>query len=193
MVDMNHLNKKILRHSASSPDLRQLQYRHLSEVGEEEDGNDEDCDEGSEAVDASFALISGPGSVMSFSSGVSFRDAILSPGAAETISEDGPAPSSPPSGQPADSSLCRSDPRKPRARPRFVVKPIRRCSKSTGDLQSLAEVDEEAAGHSDAMEFYHRKALGAKGRANGLKIRPDELKRKQFTIQKKQMQRQGQR
>jgi hypothetical protein len=185
MVDVTQSNKKILRHSASSPDLRQLQYRHLSEIGEEDDGNDDDED--SDAFDTSFAMISGPGSVMSFSSGVSFRDAILSRGAAdiigETISEDGPDKN--------NSSLCRSEPQKPRPRPRFVVKPIRRCSKSTGDLQSLAEVDEEAMGDSDAMEFYHRKALGAKGRANGLKIRPDELKRKQFTLQKKQMQRQG--
>jgi hypothetical protein len=66
-------------------------------------------------------------------------------------------------------------------------------------LRSLAEArnedddDDEAIGATDAMDFYHRKALGAKGRTNGLKIRPDELKRKQFTLQRKEMQRQAQR
>lgn len=175
VVDMT---PKLLRHcSASSPDLRRLDQLH--EIGEQEEE-----DEGAEA--SSFAMISGPGSVISLSSGFSFRDAILSPNA-YVIDEEEPLSSS------GNNIPPKSEPRKPRARPRFVVKPIRRCSKSTGDLQSLAEVDEDGLGDSDAMDFYHRKALGAKGRTNGLKIRPDELKRKQFTIQKKEMQRQAQR
>jgi hypothetical protein len=193
MVDMNRSNPKVLRRSASSPDMRQLHYRHLAEIGEEDEENDDDSDdEGSDTFDAeasSFAVLSGPGSVVSFASGVSFRDVILSSPGAAAASDTATGPTH---GQNRRDLLPRSEPRKPRSRPRIVVQPIRRCSKSTGDLQSLAEVDEDAAGHSDAMDFYNRKWLGAKGRANGLKMRPDELKRKQFTMQKKEMQRQQQ-
>ena len=84
-------------------------------------------------------------------------------------------------------------------KPKFVVTPtIRRCSKSTGDLQSLCsqplgdDDEEEIMGATDAMEYYHRKAKGYAGRKNGLKIRPDEAKRKDMSINKRQMQREAQ-
>jgi hypothetical protein len=166
------VNPKLLRHSASSPDLR----RYMRDIEEEEEA---DGDERTDGEASSFAMISGPASVVSLSSsGFSFRDAIMSKSEQPTSSDYLVAP--------------RSEPRKPRVNPRFVVKPIRRCTQSMGDLRSLAE-DEEVLGDADAKEFYQRKAMGAKGRANGLKIRPDEMKRKQFTLQKKEMQRQGQR
>ena len=98
---------------------------------------------------------------------------------------------------------------------RLVVTPIKRCARSTGDLRSLVihedeeghgggggggggcmsaiiQEDEEILGESDAAEYYNRKAYGSKGRANGRKIRPDEKKRKDFIIHKKNAQRKAQ-
>jgi hypothetical protein len=91
---------------------------------------------------------------------------------------------------------------KPRTKPKFVVSPIRRCSKSTGDLQSLDACiieddgggeEDEILGASDAMEYYHQKNQGFLHRKNGKKILPDEAKRKEMTMQKKNLQRQQQR
>ena len=64
--------------------------------------------------------------------------------------------------------------------------------KSCGDLLSLVHEDEEVLGETDAEEYYGRKSAGAQGRRNGLKTRPDEAKRLQITMAKKQMQRQRQ-
>jgi len=47
-------------------------------------------------------------------------------------------------------------------------------------------------GDTDAMDFYHRKAKGSMSRSNGLKIRPDEAKRKEISMYKKDLQRQRQ-
>lgn len=93
---------------------------------------------------------------------------------------------------------------------------IRRCSKSTGDLRSLVSIqededhydgaggggfggggggggetihEEEVLGETDAMDFYHRKAKGGSNRSNGMKLRPDEKKRKEWIISKKNAQR----
>lgn len=85
---------------------------------------------------------------------------------------------------------------KPRQKnkPKLVVSPIRRCSKSTGDLKSLVieEEHEEVLAATDVMDYYHRKNKGWLNRKNGRKIRPDELKRKEMIIQKKEIQRQQQ-
>lgn len=157
---------KILHHCASSPDLRRYS---LADVDEEEDDLDDNRDE-------SYSMVSGPTSVISLSSGLTFRDAILA------TKEEKQAPQDRPVEKPA----------KQRIRPRIVVKPIRRGSKSTGDLQSLViHEDEDVMGDTDAMDFYHRKALGAKGRVNGSKMRPDEAKRKAITMHKKDLQRQA--
>jgi hypothetical protein len=77
-------------------------------------------------------------------------------------------------------------------KPKFVVAPIRRCTKSTGDLQFLAIMTDEVIGEQDAMEFYAQKSAGRKGRQNGQKIRPDEAKRREIILTKKSLQRQGQ-
>jgi hypothetical protein len=42
------------------------------------------------------------------------------------------------------------------------------------------------------MEFYHRKAKGISGRTNGMKLRPDEAKRRDIIMAKKESQRQQQ-
>jgi len=93
-------------------------------------------------------------------------------------------------------------------RPKLVINPIKRCAKSTGDLRSLViheepEDDgfgggggtiheEEVLGETDAMEFYSRKTKGNLNRQNGKKIRPDEAKRKDWIIHKKNAQRMAQ-
>lgn len=169
-------NPKFRRNSASSPDLRRFVLDDVIEEGDEEGG-----DGGS-----SFAMVRGPASVLSATSGLSFRDAILA-----SNSNGNQTPDAKPS--------SRVPPTVPTAgrkkiRPRFVVTPIRRSVKSTGDLQSLViqeEDEEDVLGDTDAMEFYHRKAQGVKGRANGMKLRPDEAKRKQMTMYKKDLQRQA--
>ena len=93
-----------------------------------------------------------------------------------------------------------------RKKPKFVVKPVRRCTKSTGDLKSLTRIAENEdhqsygdicnkdliLGDSDAELYYYRKAQGKLGRKNGRKIRPDEAKRLQITMAKKDDQRQRQ-
>ena len=91
-------------------------------------------------------------------------------------------------------------------KPRYVVKEIKRCSRSTPDLHSLAKVEEdedyyggggggggEILGETDAADFYARKNQGAISRKNGTKLRPDEAKRKEFIIFKKEAQRKSQR
>jgi len=78
-------------------------------------------------------------------------------------------------------------------KPKIVVKEFKRCSMSTPDLSSLARVDEhdneEVWGETDASDFYARKSMGASSRRNGLKLRPDEAKRKAFIMHKKNAQR----
>lgn len=165
-------NSKLLRHSASSPDFRRL---ILHDVAEETNEDDDDNDA------SSYGMVSGPASVVSLASGLSFRDAILL--------------AAPPEHKRADSGILMMNARKSKRRvtPKFVVKPIQRCTKSTGDLKSLVSVQEhdEFLGDTDAMDFYHRKALGAKGYVNAAKMRPDEAKRLAITMHKKDLQRQA--
>ena len=176
--------KRQLRHCASSPNLNQ--YDFLDAV-EEEGGSGEDHEEESRPNkdDSSYSMVSGPKSVMSMSSGFSFRDAILSPsknddmeGQQQSMTVAGVAGAAPAQTQ------------RRVFKPKFVVKPIRRCSKSTGDLQSLHKIaeEEDVLGETDAMDFYHRKAAGARNRTSGLKMRPDEMKRKEITLYKKALQ-----
>eukprot|EP00546_Thalassionema_frauenfeldii_P012776 CAMPEP_0178913930 /NCGR_PEP_ID=MMETSP0786-20121207/11125_1 /TAXON_ID=186022 /ORGANISM="Thalassionema frauenfeldii, Strain CCMP 1798" /LENGTH=193 /DNA_ID=CAMNT_0020586745 /DNA_START=277 /DNA_END=858 /DNA_ORIENTATION=- len=84
---------------------------------------------------------------------------------------------------------------KAKTRPTFVVTPIRRCSMSSPNLRAFGNFDEsseEILGETDAMEYYHRKASGYNGRKNGMKVRPDEAKRLDMILQKKDMQRKAQ-
>lgn len=96
---------------------------------------------------------------------------------------------------------------------RLIVTPIKRCAKSTGDLRSLViheeeegygggggggsgaaviHEEEEILGCTDAMEYYNRKSHGSKGRASSKILRPDERKRKDWIIHKKNAQRRAQ-
>jgi len=94
-------------------------------------------------------------------------------------------------------------------RPKLVVNTIKRCTKSTGDLRSLVIYEDpeddgfgvgsggtihehEVLGDTDAIEFYNRKHKGSVSRHNGAKIRPDEAKRKEMIIHKKNAQRKAQ-
>jgi hypothetical protein len=108
---------------------------------------------------------------------VSFRDAILTPSKyvpAQKLQHGNEA-----------TQLVKS-----RVKSRFVVTPIKRCAKSTGDLLALAaeEEEHEVLGESDAMEYYQRKSHGAHGHNNGMKLRPDEAKRKVMIVEKKNSQ-----
>lgn len=133
--------------------------------------------------DSSYDLVAGPRSVISVASTLSFRDAILSQNASKGID--------------SENKKTNKTPVRPfRFKPKFVVEPIKRCAKSTGDLQSLGKIDEDdddndqhILGESDAMEFYHRKSAGMRSRCNNLKIRPDEAKRLQIIMNKKNLQR----
>jgi hypothetical protein len=168
-------NPKRLSHCSSSPDLRR---RGLTQTIDEENIEDD------------FSLVSQPGSVLSMTTtGFSFKDAILSPAA--SINGDSEQTEIPVEGGLPQKSLSPQ-----RMKSKIVVKPIHRCAKSMVDLRSLSQIQEdddedEVLGATDAMDFYHRKALGAKGRSNGLKLRPDEAKRKQITMHNKNLQRQA--
>lgn len=197
-------NPRLLRHSASSPDLRRFSL--LSAVGEDV----EELSLGAAATDDSFSMVSGVGSVWStaaassWSGGLSFRDVMLA-----KAKQDSAALSTPQkSGQEGNNKAATSPRRRPKAK-FVVVSPIKRCAKSTGDLQSLVIVegdDEDCVGggggggggagpvlgETDAMDFYHRKDKGAKGYSNGLKLRPDEAKRRSIIMHKKDVQRKQQ-
>lgn len=96
-------------------------------------------------------------------------------------------------------------------RPKLVISAIKRCTKSTGDLRSMIIHEEpedgeydgggggggvihehDVLGDTDAMEFYSRKSKGSLNRQNGSKTRPDEAKRKEMIIHKKNAQRKAQ-
>jgi len=185
------LNKKVLRRYESSPNLSGMDRiveeipdpLILGSVQEEDD---------------SFAFVSGPASVLSATTTGTVSWALLagSPTKQEEQQQQQKSPLA---------AAAAFSPNKTRARPqpKFVVvhtKPMRRCSKSTGDLQALVEEEEQVGGGSggvgagacDAMEFYHRKAIGAASRSNGLKLRPDEAARKSMIMAKKSEQRRKQ-
>mmetsp|Transcript_26103 Transcript_26103/g.44394 ORF Transcript_26103/g.44394 Transcript_26103/m.44394 type:complete len:492 (-) Transcript_26103:334-1809(-) len=52
--------------------------------------------------------------------------------------------------------------------------------------------DGDVLGDTDAMDFYHRKDKGSKGASNKKKLRPDEAKRKDIIMHKKDLQRKKQ-
>jgi len=152
---------------------------------------------------------------------ISFRDAIMKEKPQETnhnannnnnnnnhlsaVHETGPPHN--PAQQPQKQKVVKK-------RPKFVVTPIKRCVKSTGDLRSLARIAECGGngygyggnnnndddtddidlivGDTDAELYYSQKSQGKLGRKNGQKTRPDEAKRLQITMAKKEDQRQRQ-
>eukprot|EP00535_Pseudo-nitzschia_heimii_P006572 CAMPEP_0197177088 /NCGR_PEP_ID=MMETSP1423-20130617/2813_1 /TAXON_ID=476441 /ORGANISM="Pseudo-nitzschia heimii, Strain UNC1101" /LENGTH=259 /DNA_ID=CAMNT_0042626579 /DNA_START=254 /DNA_END=1033 /DNA_ORIENTATION=- len=152
---------------------------------------------------SSMVMVSRPPSVILSQSSwsgtlkISFRDAIMKEKDEEVEGQDT-------TGKGEEGKV--QQPKIVRKKPTFVVKPIRRFS-STGDLQSLARIVENGdsqgdndpynkdlvVGDTDAELYYSRKAQGKLGRKNGRKIRPDEAKRLQITMDKKDAQRQRQR
>jgi hypothetical protein len=180
-------NSKLLRHCASSPDMRisrELPLLH-EDVAEEDDFYEATEIHGGDYGDEAFTMIS-TGDTAPTGSRISFRDVILiQSNEKQDTDEDGKF---------SNSHSQSSSPSRPQIRPAkyVVVQSMTRCIKSTGDLQSLSLCDSEIVGETDAMDYYHRKALGAKGRVAGLRLRPDEAKRKEFTLIKKNMQRAGQ-
>jgi hypothetical protein len=193
--------RRSLRHSLSSPIFGSV--REI-DIDEDSSGDGDDF-----FLDDSFDVVSRPGSVLSAwttssPAKLSFRDAILSKSvSSEDISKT------------EDDSATGPQQlrRKGNMQPKFVVTSLRRNVHSTGDLPSLGRICEERSKGShqksdiqsdddlypgsgasplscDTMEFYNRKILGAQSRKNGLKLRPDEAKRKQMIMYKKSLQKQ---
>ena len=218
-------NRKLLKHSVSSPILSGRTGGAISDIGQatmHPPANEP------EDADDSFSLVSDVASIWTATSTtvakstmtVSFRDAILlsSPNTEPmtTSYRTVAAACAIPDAATGTTNLLRSSQHHPRQRsriqPKFVVvqspsKPIRRCSKSTGDLLQLTISEEFDVSHSsdiaastssgrtctDEMyedEVYYHKAMGATARVNGLKMRPDEAQRKQMILNKKNHQRQ---
>jgi hypothetical protein len=150
--------------------------------------------------DASFSLVSGPGSVYSVSThamttvgtlkhGMTFRDAILQSSTTTTTSD-------------ALSVYTESEPMKPTrwTSPRFVVKPIRRQCRPYANTRLAPAIeeeldedgDEDSVGAAYASEIYQPKSAGERRRMVANKLRPDEAKRLQMIMHKKALQRQQQ-
>jgi len=211
VVNKPHPPCLLRKNSQSAPDLRELEDGGAEEESEAASNEDEDD------FSSSLVMVSTPPSVADDTTAggsavmvsnnnnnnpwanknkVSFKDAILSPSKhAQALDVSAGVVS-----QTHKSSRAKTKKIKSRY---VVVKPIKRCAKSTGDLLSLAEQEEEELhgggggggapmGETDAMDYYHRKSHGAKGRENGLKLRPDEAKRKEMIVNKKNAQRQQQ-
>jgi hypothetical protein len=182
-------NPLTMKHYPSSPNLLCCE---IEEDGEEDSAED-DCDSSAVFIDHSninkeddestFSMISSPPSVTSASTWetnkASFASILLSPAKSKPEGTSSPTTTTP--------TKLR------KVKPKFVVTPIKRCTKSTGDLQRLgALAEEDVLGDTDAHEYYDRKAHGYAGRQNGLKTRPDEAKRLQITMAKKTLQRERQ-
>ena len=189
------------KNSVSAPDLRELEEAAAAseESEQEDDVSSSVVMVSSQATDADTAA---SGSVVvvphrnhpwgNDKNKVSFKDAILAPSKHAHHGASGAAKKKKHHGTTTDTGG------KSKFKTRFVVTPIKRCAKSTGDLLSLAEQEHEEEedllpmGETDAIEYYQRKSHGAHGRTNGLKQRPDEAKRKEMIVNKKNMQRQQQ-
>lgn len=175
------VNPKCLLHSQSSPNLRDYTI-------EESDSDSEfehvEAQVSQDDASSDYSLVSGPPSVNSiWSSRISFKDALLkkedAPASIPENSADAPAKK--PHGQ-----------RIKKIKPKFVVQQVApmKHAKSMGDLSKLDEDD--IMGDTDAHEYYSRKAQGSLGRRNGRKQRPDEKKRLEMSMNKKNAQRAGQ-
>lgn len=187
-------NPKILAHAQSSPDLRAAWT-----VDNEDETSSSDVfveEEDPSSASSEMEMVSGPPSVWSINSShnnkLSFKEVLVQqkPKPATTAkSHDRP-------------STTRKAPSKPTKKTTFVVVPphsqkvassLKRNSKSMGNLRGLDHIQEEdILGDTDAELFYSQKALGAKGRESGLRIRPDEAKRLEIIMNKKHHQRQQQ-
>jgi hypothetical protein len=202
-----------IRHCASSPNLCSVQLLSAaSSVLATSGGTILDAVVEEDYLDDSFSLIAGPASVMTASTTmtISFRDAAATAATAWSTTATSSSVLSTQSDHGPGGSNSNGSGRRKNARlqskfvvvPATTVRPMRRCSKSTGDLQSLCQdqnwldgaADDDygpqPSGVCDTMEFFNRKALGSLARTNGLKLRPDEAKRRDFILLKKEQQRQ---
>lgn len=186
-IETSKKNPRVLKHCQSSPNL--LHYQVVLEEEDEESAEESSAvmiEDSYSLASSSMVMVSGPASVATTTSRVSFRDAIL----AQSDSPNGKysKPGTNDAYHPNQKTKIR------KVKPKFVVTPIKRCAKSTGDLQKLV-MDEDSCeilGETDAHEYYSRKAHGFTTRKNGMKIRPDEAKRLEMTMNKKNMQRANQ-
>jgi hypothetical protein len=200
--------------SSSVPDLRKLAAQEEEEEGEGDHEEEETAASPGKACDASevsssMVMVTGPPSVAADSTATgnstvmvnspwgganSFKDAILAPSKAPASKV---APNATSAAVSFHASAASTSKPKNKFKSRIVVAPIKRCTKSSPDLRSLVNVNEEddggeILGFNDAHEFYARKAHGEASRFNGKKIRPDEAKRREWIINKKDAQRQQQ-
>ena len=145
---------------------------------------------------------------LTWTGSISFRDMVLSQGR-ELAKEVTPV------GPPTTGMSTRTSTTKPK--PKIVVTPRMRSYESSPNLYGLTSYstttitttstaapmmtktrredendDDLILGDTDAMEYYFRKAKGISGRKNGMKLRPDEAKRLDIVMAKKEMQRQQQ-
>jgi hypothetical protein len=163
--------------SISSPDFRKLVF--------EDDG---------------FTIVSNPGTVLScWSSSTSdtinpvrtFRDILMTkPKESKVEGSLEPIPSS------NHRPILATNNRRMKKSQFVVVRTsnLKRCAKSSNDLSVIDEQEHYDDDRYDdhGVEFYYsNKAMGARGRNNGLKLRPDELKRKDIILHKKNLQRQS--
>ena len=188
-----------LRHCNSSPNLKTMQTPVNSNVF---DNNNnlasvaEDTNTGSD----SFTLVSNPTSSSGGGGGaMNFRRAILDSSSGTQTTNNTSPPTTPlPNNNNKTIRKALS--------PRFVVVPVlRRCSKSTGDLlqhaanAALDDEDPHSSWHPDNHDdddhmhddqYFNQKAMGTASFTAGRKLRPDEAKRKEYSVRKKQLQRQ---
>lgn len=178
-------NPKTLKHSQSSPDLRAWNV---------DDGNDEDTlsavlvEEDPSVASSSIDMVSGPPSVWSTTSHkLSFKEILLQR-TSVTNTNDSPGKSVSKSAKKISFKATKIVVMKPHTQ--NVSSGLGRHSKSMGNLRALDHIQEEVLGDTDAELFYSQKAMGARGRVNGQKIRPDEAKRLEITMNKKNLQKQ---
>lgn len=167
------------RRSASTPDL--ISYERQVSLASEEKNDDVD-----EFFDAAQDTLPSSSS-KSMKKTMSWRDMVLSQ--VDELAKEVEVIT------PLQKQQQQQPKLKMKVKPKYVVTPIRRCTMSTPNLRSLAEEedDDEVLGDTDAMEYYNRKAKGYSGHKNGMKLRPDEAKRKDITMYKKELQRAAQR
>mmetsp|Transcript_19786 Transcript_19786/g.48606 ORF Transcript_19786/g.48606 Transcript_19786/m.48606 type:complete len:280 (-) Transcript_19786:185-1024(-) len=178
------VNPKKLLHSQSSPNLRDYTIEESDSDSEFEHVEAAAAQGSQDDASSNFSLVSGPPSVNSiWSSRISFKDALLKK-EEETPNNSIPenstdTPHKKPHGQHIK-----------KIKPKFIVQQVAplKHAKSMGDLSKLSEED-DIMGDTDAHEYYSRKAQGSLGRRNGRKQRPDEKKRLQITMNKKNLQR----
>lgn len=170
-------NPKMLLHSQSSPNLRDYV---IEESDSEDDFSEVALSKATQDDASSFSMLSSSPSVNSiWSSRISFKDALLKKDeSVQAVPENK-----------STKHHHHHQPRIKKVKPQFVVATVApiKHAKSTGDLSTLLE--EDILGDTDASDFYARKAHGSLGRKNAKKIRPDEAKRLEMTMNKKNSQR----